>query len=386
MNEPAKRRINVGHIVHSLSIGGMERIVVTLMGGVDRRRFASSVYCLQRGGEHIGPLRRDGFKTLEFDKKPGINYSLPVRLARVLKKDNIDIVHCHNFGGLFYGLIGARMGNVPCVVYTAHGPGFPHKWRQSWFQRLAFTDRVIAVSDHVRRDAVEKAGLKEDVVTTIPNGVDLTLYRRPSDDAIQKKKAELGLEGFGPVIGTVARLSPEKDHATLIEAFSRLASIHTKARLVLVGDGEMMGELKERATRLGIGLRVDFLGSRSDVTELLPVFDVFALASKEEGLGITIIEAMAEGVPVVGTNVGGIPEIITDGETGVLVPPGTPDKLAEAIDKLLSNPVEAARLAAAARNTVEIRYDMCRMIEGYENVYEDVLKEKQVDASKTRNS
>jgi glycosyltransferase involved in cell wall biosynthesis len=374
-------RIAVGHVVQGLGIGGLERIVVTLMRGVDRRRFRSSVYCIQTGGEHIGPLRRDGFQTLEFGKAPGIEYSLPIRLGWAFKRDGVDIVHCHNFGSLFYGSLASRIGGSRCVVYTAHGPGFPGRKRQVMFQRLPLIDQVVAVSDHVRSEALNCAGLRPEKVITIVNGVDLSLYRRPSDEAVARKKRDLGLDSAGPIVGSVARLSAEKDHTTLIEAFGRIAREREKARLVIVGGGELLGELEQRVSELGLRGKVLFLGNRSDVPEILPVFDVFALSSVEEGLGITVIEAMASGVPVVGTDAGGIPEIVENGRTGILVPPSTPAELAGALETILENAGLGDRLTSEARKSVEDRYDMQRMIASYEGVYTDVLRRKGVAES-----
>jgi glycosyltransferase involved in cell wall biosynthesis len=352
-----------------MGIGGLERIVVTLMEGINREEFSSLVYCLSLGGELMVEMRAKGYQARAMGKGPGISLALPLRLAKLFKRDGVDIVHCHNFGAFTYGAIGGRMAGVRGVIYTAHGPDFPYRRRQAFFERLPLADRVVAVSDFVRRGAVEKAGLDPSKVTTISNGVDVGRFSRGDAGGAKRKRIEIGVGESDVLIGVVARLTPEKDHATLLEAFSRVLTGRPPAKLIVVGDGELMGRLREHTARLGLESSVLFLGNRTDVPELLHVLDVFALSSKEEGLGITLLEAMASGVPIVATSVGGIPEIVEHGVTGVLVPPGDEAVLADAIEWVLSHPETIEPMVAAARRRVEEKYSLERMISEYEALY-----------------
>ena len=362
-------RIKIGHVVHGLGIGGMERVVVTLMEGVDQGEFSSSVYCLAGGGELMVEMQGKGYEARALAKKPGVSLLLPWRLAKLFKRDGVDVVHCHNFGGLTYGATGGRLARVRGVIYTAHGPEFPCQRRHALFQRLPLVDRVVTVSDFIRRGAVEEVGLDPSKVTTIRNGVDVARFTPRDAGAAQKKRLEIGVGESDVLIGVVARLTPEKDHATLLDAFSRVVARRPMAKLIVVGDGELMETLREKAARLGVEHSVIFLGNRKDVADLLHILDVFALSSKEEGLGITLLEAMASGVPVVATSVGGIPEIVEHGVTGVLVPPGDGAVLADAIEWVLSHPEATRPMVAAARRRVEESFSLKRMIAEYEALY-----------------
>jgi len=376
MRAETRNRISIGHVVHGLGIGGLERIVVTLMEGVDRGGFSSCAYCLEGGGELMVEMREKGYRVRAIEKRPGVSFLLPWRLARLFKADKIDIVHCHNFGAFAYGATAGRLARVGGVVYTAHGPEFPCRRRQAFFQRLPLADRVVTVSDFIRRGAVEGARLDPTKVTTIRNGVDSQRFSRREGGGVGTKRRDIGVEESDVVIGVVARLTPEKDHATLIEAFSHLAAGRQEAKLVIVGDGELMGTLREKTARLGLEQLVIFLGNRKDVADLLRLFDVFALSSKEEGLGITLLEAMASGVPVVATSVGGIPEIVEHGVTGVMVPPGDPRVLADAIEWMLSHPGEAGSMVERARRRVAESYSVEQMIAEYETLYRNAVRDQ----------
>ncbi|UCG50630.1 MAG: glycosyltransferase [Candidatus Latescibacterota bacterium] len=366
----------IGHVVQNLGIGGLERIVVSLIDNVDPDRFLSSVYCLEDGGELMADVLQKGHEATALGKKPGIDFRLPFRLARMFRRSGLDIVHCHNFGGLFYGSIAGSLTRNASVVYTAHGPVFPHRRRHAWFQRLPIVDRVITVSDFVRRSAINEAGLRTDKVITIANGIDVASLASCVAPETARHKANMGFGVDDPVIGLVARLSPEKNHTTLIEAFGRVVQEIDTARLVLVGAGELREKLRDQVRQMGLADSVKFIGEQKDIGAILSVFDVFALPSKEEGLGITLLEAMAVGVPVVATRVGGIPEIVEDGVTGKMVPPGDPAKLAEAILWVLKNPGEAMAMTEKARDLVTQRFGIEQMTAKYEEVYWEIHNKK----------
>jgi sugar transferase (PEP-CTERM/EpsH1 system associated) len=369
MDRGGRNRVKIGHVVHRLGIGGLERIVVTLMEGVDQRDFASCVYALAGGGELMREMAAKGYETRAMSKGPGVSPLIPFRLANLFKRDGVDVVHCHNFGGFTYGALAGRLAGVRRIIYTAHGPVFPSRPRQALFQRMPLVDWVVTVSEYLHRGAVEEAGLDPSKVTTIRNGVDCTRYAKKDPAVSRAKRLEIGAKETDVVIGVVARLSPEKDHFTLIEAFSRVAARRSESRLVVAGDGELMSALRERCAALGIERSVLFLGDRTDIPELLGVFDLFALSSKEEGLGITILEAMSAGVPVVATSVGGIPEIVEHGVTGIMVPPGDAGVFADAVEWVLSHPSAAVDMAERARRWVSERFGVERMISSYESLY-----------------
>jgi glycosyltransferase involved in cell wall biosynthesis len=198
---------------------------------------------------------------------------------------------------------------------------------------------VICDGDDVRRQLVDEQKLWPRNVVTIHNGVDTQLYGQTGDKTQTRAAARraLGLAEDTPVLATVARLEPVKDQATLLRAFEKVGAALPESRLVLVGDGSVRPALEEQARQRGLAGRVIFLGRRADVAQLLPLFDAFVLTSTSEGLPLTILEAMGVGIPVVATRVGGVPELVDDGETGILVEPADAVALGRALDGLSSN-------------------------------------------------
>lgn len=360
----------MAQILWSLDVGGLERVVVDLVRGLDRDRFSSVVYCLEREGTWAGDVRSACERVASLDKPPGRSYGLPTRLARMLKRDRVDVVHTHNFGPLLYGGLAAKLARVRGVVHTLHGAEASQRREHRTFQRLRLFDRMVAVSDDVKRVAVEWGGVDPSRLTTVYNGIDTSRYS-PAAGRSEEARRRLGL-GEENLVGIVARLTPEKDHATLLDAFRIVVDTRPTCRLVVVGDGELKGALVSRSQALGIEDRVIFLGSRSDVPELLPALDVVVLASRAEGLGITLLEAMAAGRPTVGARAGGIPEVVVDGETGLLVAPGDAPGFAAAITRLLDEPQLASTMGRNGRARVEARFGLEGMIRSYEAIYEQI--------------
>jgi glycosyltransferase involved in cell wall biosynthesis len=235
---------------------------------------------------------------------------------------------------------------------------------------MPFFDRIIAVSEHVRRGIIKRVGVDPVDVTTIVNGIDVTRFS--GGGARTRCREEFGVPDGSRLIGVVARLTPEKDHATLLEAFAIVSAQRSDVVLAIVGDGPTLAEAKETARRLGIEGLVRFTGSRLDVPDILSAFDLFAMSSKEEGLGITLIEAMAAGLPVVATAAGGIPEIVQDGVTGFIVPPGDSQGLADALLRGLSDDARGREMGEAGRRRAVERFSLTRMIGDYEKVYAEL--------------
>lgn len=269
-------------------------------------------------------------------------------LTRLLRSLRPRLVHVTDVWPQAF--VAARLARVPRVLVTHHTPELPladnlagRAWRRAgWATR----PEVIYTSEADR----ERDGRSPSHV--VPLGIELDRFSRGTP----------ALEPGGPVVGNVARLAPQKDHATLLEAFARVRAERPDARLVLVGEGELRAELEERARRLGIADSVLFTGARDDVPDLLASFDVFAFPSLFEGLCLAVIEAQAAGVPVVATPVGGIRETVVEGETGLLVEPRDAAGLASAILRLLADRELSARLSAEARRRVRDRYSVDRMV------------------------
>jgi sugar transferase (PEP-CTERM/EpsH1 system associated) len=366
-----RQKKTVAHIVFSLEVGGLERVVVDLIRRIDPDRFRSVLCCLEREGDWLENVRDLCEHVAVMDKKPGLSLGLPYRLARVFKNHNVDIVHCHNFGPLLYGGLGGRLAGCR-VVYTVHGPEISIRKRHVMFQKSPVVDRVVTVSDHVGRGAVNRAGLDRKKVVSIVNGIDTDAFANPADPG--KLRRELGLHEDKPLLGVIARLTPEKDHNTLFAAMAKILNTIDDAGLIVVGDGPMNGRLRLLTVELGIQSSVWFLGTREDISDLLPGLDVFVLSSREEGFGITLLEAMAAGLPVVATKAGGIPEIVINGETGFLVDTGNSDAFADGVIRMLADKNRMLEMAEAGKKRARDVFGVDRMVHAYEALYEDVTR------------
>ncbi|AUX38260.1 MULTISPECIES: glycosyltransferase [Sorangium] len=373
--QPAK----VAHVVLSLNVGGLERVVLRLLERTARDRFAPIVCALEEPGALAEELARLGVPLVVLPRRPGLDPGLPVRLSAWLRREGIRLVHTHNPGPHLYGALAAGLaraaslpgGGGPRVIHTKHGRNYPKQRRKVLVNRLAaaLTDRVVAVSDDARAVTLEVERVDPAKVVTILNGVDTDVFR-PGDAGAAR--ARLGVPTSGYHVGCVARLSPEKDHATLLAAFARLRGVRPDAHLTLIGDGPLRPALEEQAARLGLGGAVTFTGTRGDVAELLPAFDVFALASLTEGISLTLIEAAAAGLPIVATRVGGNPEILEEGSTGLLVSPGAPEPLAAALEAVAVREDRAA-MGERGRARVVERFGVDQMVRAYEELYAEVL-------------
>lgn len=376
------RPIRLAHMVLGLNVGGLERVVLRLIERTRRDRFAPVVCALQEPGALASELDRMGVPLMVVPRRPGLDPGLPMRLSSWLQREGIDLVHTHNPSPHLYGALAAAItrrsgrssgsGRGPRVVHTKHGRNYPGVRRKVLVNRLAssLTDRVVAVSEDARAVAVDVEGVNPAKVVTILNGVDTEEYR-PGDAA--SARALLGVPEGGYHVGCVARLSPEKDHATLLAAFASLRARRPDAHLTLVGDGPLRKELEADAGRRGLGEAVTFAGTRGDIAALLPGFDVFALSSRTEGISLTLVEAAAVGLPIVATRVGGNPEIVRDGETGLLVPAGDPEALAAALDAVASKP-DRSEMGRRGRARMVERFSVDTMVQAYEDLYAEVLE------------
>ena len=373
-----RKPIPVMHVVASLDIGGLESVVVNLMKKHDRSKFKPAVCCLLGKGALGSIIENLGVDVIELQKRRGIDYLTVYKLATILRKRKILILHTHNINPHIHGSLAGEIAGVPININTKHGAEIPFRRRISrvfWDKVIVrSTDRIVAVSEDAKNALIRIAGIDPNKVVTIANGIDIEEHSKEID--IREKKREIGILDEDFIIGNVARLSGEKDHNNLLEAFFIVLQKFPNIKLVLVGDGPLRRELEDKAQRLGIKERTLFSGFRRDVPELLKTFDVFVLSSITEGTSMTILEAMAAGLPVVATNVGGNPEIVVNEKTGIIVPPKDPPALAEAIIRIMSDRNLAEAMGAAGRERVKKLYSSDRMVREYEELYQNILEKK----------
>lgn len=335
----------------------MEKLLVEFARHVDRRRFELRFVSLSTRGVLADEIESLGWPVTALEEPPGLRPGLMLRLAGLFRRWKVDVVHAHNSRPLVCGAPAARLAGVPLVISTRHGQSYGSNRRQNTTFRLAslLTDHVVCVS----HDSVElsaRRGVSRRKLRTIWNGIDVQRF------------AYAGPCPGGPAV-MVGRLAPEKDVATLLRAVAAVVRVDPSFRLEIAGDGACRADLEGLAAELDLREYVRFLGAVNDVAALLERASLFVLSSLTEGVSLTVLEAMARGLPVIATRVGGNPEVVADGETGLLVPSATPDFLASALLQLHQNPATGRRMGLAGRERAEHYFDVRATVAAYEALY-----------------
>lgn len=355
-------------LVLSLSPGGTERLVIEICRHL-ADRVESTVCCLDPPGAWASEIEQLGVPVLSLGRAPGFHPAMALRLARVMAARRIEVLHCHHYSPFVYGRLATAICPRVRLVFTEHGrlsDDAPSRKRRFVNPVLArWPGRLYAVSEDLKRHMVAE-GFPAGRVQVLHNGIDPA--RRPTRDARHAARAALGLAPGAFVVGAVGRLEPVKSLATMLRAHAVLVARHPSAALAIVGDGSERPALEALACELGLGGSVRFAGHRADVRALMPAFDVHVNCSIYEGLSLTILEAMAAGLPVVATPVGGNPEVVVDGETGRLAT-GHPHALAAAVLALARDPAARSALGDAGRWRVKRHFSVARMVAQYAEAY-----------------
>jgi len=377
---PAPERIPVLTFLTNFLIGGTERQVVNLVHNHDRQRFEVHLACFRRRGPLLEEIDRDRLTLSDY---PIATLPSPRtlwqqgRLARYVRKHGIRIVHSFGFYANVFAIPAARLGGARVVVASIRDTGDHLSWLQRTLQKLVCraADHVLVNADAVKTRLVEQ-GYRADRISVIHNGIDISRFREPG--AGKDVRREFGLPQGAPVVVVVSRLNRLKGIEYFLDAAALLAQRFGETRFVIVGDSIAQAyrdELQARAESLGLGGRVLFTGFRSDVADWLSGASVSVLPSLSEGLSNVVLEAMAAGVPVVATAVGGTPEMVENGVTGLLVPPRDAPALAEAIGALLADPERGSAIGRSGRRWVIERYSLEAMVRNTEQLYERLLRE-----------
>lgn len=342
--------MKIVHLVWAGVIGGAERIALQLAASQNETGNAVEIWFLSNGGPIMSEAERLGLKTRLGSLRNGWDIPGAIRLHRLLSNHNPDVIHVHTFSVGFY--VGLLLRKQTVVLYHEHGCIFSiDGWRKRLHKMILrrvvhLADACIAVSEASRRVLIQTLSIENNAIRTIPNGVDLSLFTQGKK--APSIKSELGIPESFPVIGTVGRLAREKGMDNFLRAAALIHAQLPDVRFVIVGDGPCRTELTAMADELKLKDSVVLLGMRNDVPRLLTAFDLFILASRQESFGISLVEAMACGVPVLAFGIGGIPEIVNE-RCGVLLSPGDVEGLAEQAISLLRNEGRRNGLAAACR-------------------------------------
>jgi glycosyltransferase involved in cell wall biosynthesis len=340
---------------------------------IDKNKFNVSVCCIDRLGGFYESLIESGIRVDLIQKnQKHFDFSFFLKLSKYLKKNNIHIIHIHS-GAFFHGSLAGAFAKTQGIIYTEHGRHYIEPKLIFLLDHISafFADKIITVSPNLEKHLIEKIKLPPKKIKTVINGVNTNRFI-PREKSMELLN-EFGISANSKIVGSVGRLAQIKDYGTLIKAYKRVVVKIPESRLILVGEGPCENKLRDLANGLGISDSVVFLGNRSDIPHILNLFNVFVLPSLREGTSLSLLEAMASGVPTVVTNVGGNPNIVKDGYNGFLVESKDSEKMAEKIINLLEDIEKAEIFKIYSINFVKNCFSLRENVEKYQNMYFEIL-------------
>jgi len=388
------KKIKVVRIIARLNVGGPAIHTILLTQGLNPQRFSSILvkgtedeyegnmldFALQKG---IQPVL---IPALQREVKLKKDWDAFWRIFSLIKREKPHIVHTHTAKAGALGRLAARLAGVPIIIHTFHGHtfyGYFSDREASRYIRIErflslFTDRIITVSHRGMMDLLKYRIAKPEKILHIPLGLELEKFL-DCEKYRGNLRREFGLEAGDLLVGIVARLVPIKGHTYFLEAARIVLEKRPEVKFLIVGDGELRKELEGYAEKLGIAGSVFWTGFRRDLPAVYADIDLVVLSSLNEGLPVAIIEAMSAAKPVVATDVGGVRELVQDGETGIIVPPEDSRALAGAIIEMLSNPGRMEEMGRIARKLAYPKYSIKRLLTDIENLYEELIEKKKID-------
>jgi len=362
--------LRVMFVITSMPVGGAETLLVNLVRRLNRNQFLPELCCLKSFGP-LGEVLNQEIPAYENLLRSKYDAGVWFRLSRLFDQRKIDAIVTVGAGDkMFWGRLAAWRAGVPVVLSALHSTGWPDTIGRLNRMLTPITDGFIAVAGPHGRHLVEGEGFPADKVHVIPNGVDVERFAPRSDR--NEIRARLGIAPNAPLVGIVAALRPEKNHELFLRSAAQVRSQCPRARFLIVGDGPERPALECLARELELNAAVNFLGTRDDIPELLSALDVFALTSRMEANPVSILEAMASGVPVVAPRVGSIAESVIDGETGYLVEASNLEEVARRTCQLIEEPDLARSMGEAGRKHVVEHGSLERMVAGYQNLFEQI--------------
>ncbi len=368
------RKKEVLHIVEDLNIGGLERVIESIVMGLNKDKYNVQVWCLAKGGEIAQELLGKGISVKILKMNSYHNPIQILKLSKLLKVTRIDIIHTHGYFGGTFGRLAAILAGTPAVYAHIHTSYTEFKKRNILVDKILsyFTDKIVSVSEATKQFVCNFEGISPEKVCVIYNGAD----PKGISNQMTVNRNSFGFSKEDFVIVTVASLVKNKGHLVIIDAIKSVIKEDTIIKLLVIGDGPLKSELEEYVIECDLASHIHFAGIRKDVFALLDMADLFILSSIErEGLGVSIIEAMSMGVPVIGTSIGGIPELIENQVSGLLVPPGNSYELAVAIRQLVADKDQRRKMVKQAKKIYEQKFTAVKMVKQIELLYDGLAEE-----------
>lgn len=369
-------KLRIAHIISALGRGGMEFAVARL--AVEQKKMGHDVHviCIRDKGPTEQFLKNGGVPVHLCAFKSRLHPASVWKLRRLLRQLKADVVQTHNYRPNVSGVVAAKLASVPAVISSLRTVNRWDNARQFWMDRLLclWRDAVVCVSDEVRKQYLAKIKWRPQIFHVIYNGIDSALLApRPKATHLFE---QYNLPPDGYYIISVARLVPIKDHATLLRAFKNILDVQPAARLLILGDGTLKDELTELAKSLGLHERAHFVGHQDNTPEWLSISNIFILSTHVEGFSSAILEAMAAGLPVIATKVGGNIESVQDSVTGFLTPPQDADAIAEKALLLMRDPLLVQSLGEAGRRIVHSKFTIQTNAQNTIALYRKILAKR----------
>lgn len=377
----------VVHLIYKLDFGGLETLLVECVNRMPAEKYRHAIVCLTDYTEFSKKITRADVEIFSLNKKPGLGLDTHIAIWKLFRKLKPGILHTYNLSAIEYS-VAATLAGVPVRVHAEHGRDASDpegkNWKHNLLRRLLipFVDYFVPVSKDLQQWLRSRIHVPDAKNLLINNGVDTRQFAtgKRNDIRSDRLKKESGFPEDAFVIGTVGRIQDVKNHAGLIDAFIRLRELlpeqKQRLRLAIIGDGPLLSTLRAKVQDAGIAELVWLPGAREDIADVMPFFSLFAMTSIAEGTPVVILEAMASGLPVVATKVGGIPEVVIDNQTGKLVNAADPNAFAQALSAYLLAPEILAQQGAAGRQRVEEIYSIEAMLGSYAGLYDKLYAAK----------
>lgn len=363
-------RLRILHLTETAGPGGAEMLMVRLVERLGTQ-YESRVGLI-KDGWLAAEMKKRGVPVLLFANRGSGRVGLIRELVATIRRENIDLIHSHEFLMNTYGAVASILSGVPQLA-TVHGRNYygDRARRRGLYRAVSRRACFVAVCEATKDYLVQRVGVAPRRIRVVHNGVDVGEVGQGEDGRMGS-----GASQRVPTICTVGRLSRVKNHSDLLLAVCELVKKWQDLELLVVGRGRLESVLKQQVVDLGLSRNVRFMGHLENPKEIWPRVDVFVLPSLSEGMPLSLLEAMAAGVPAVATRVGGVGEAIEDGETGLLVPPGDRHALAEGIMKLLDDRTLARQMGKSAQETVVRRFSLTQMVQTYREIYADLIQSR----------
>jgi len=373
----SSKPIKILYVHHTFRNQSYNSLLRNIANRLDKERYSLFAVCLREGGPFEYLLGNAGLHVTNLGLKSLLDPRIIPRLTRFIQQNQFDIVQTAVFPADVYGRISARLAKVPVILSVMHRTD-DHK-QEATYRALFFADtltmrlttKIIAVSQAVKNYIISLHKVNSQKIEVIHNGIDTHQYNCMV--AKDRFKMLLNLKPDTPTVGFIGRIVNVKGLQYFLKAAARIIAAGKTAQFLVVGDGPLKNHFMDEARRLGLDPYVSFLGFREDIPKIMSALDVLVVPSIKEGLPLIVLEAMAAGKPIVATTVGGIPEAITHGETGILVPPREPTRIADAVMDLLNDPVKCERMGEKGKKRAREHFDIARMVADYDHLYRQCI-------------